>query len=744
MLLLDASRPRNRKQSEEVFYFYPPLDDPTSADSEDGDRSSGADDNVGISRPRFPSSVDSSSPRSRDSSLDGSERPLMIHLSGDYGHTESDAVSRSYENPLMMFSPSSSKRNYTSLPSPVAPKKRSKSASYSTSMNSMDTEADIVSKSDTGGANPQPKRRKSTSGSSSSGGSYGASGRSSEGQSCANCQVTKTPLWRRQPDGRFLCNACGLYLAKHNCMRPMSMHGALDSVRRKHPLASKRSPRQVESTTPKESPRSYNNNNNNNNSKDSPRCSSSKTARLLAHPSSTFMDFLIANAARVHNNNDNDRRRHEGEGGDIVMESGVIADHHHENSRLASLSVSSNLSPRTVPATNTVSHLGGGTTSPSREQHLISSLSHVHQQQQDLGTGGYADHRGGNSFNNNSYKNYHLQPQPQPLASTSSSNIASGHHVLQQREFNGTALVGGHGDHSGNDHNSFSPKSKSKRTKTYKSVHIQPQPPSALTSIGQEVHHHAAQPQERSVPVVVDRTTAAGAGVSSTPPQSTDSCPASFASTPPPALLKPHAIKPSGPRDGGKPTTPRTTPTTTTKQSSAPATAKHNTSGPPTSSSSSSASSSSPPPHLVERLQHLATRVAAALPHDNTTTTTTSVTGVGLVAPPPQQPPPAAGSSSSLSSSTTQATTALYSAAAQAQAWFNNNNKQVPCGKNTNTPYSLPSISFGLSVPSPTTQQQQQQQQQQQPKALPTTSPYNQDLNTWSMNTPPRWSMHVA
>ena len=40
---------------------------------------------------------------------------------------------------------------------------------------------------------------------------------------CFNCKTFKTPLWRRDPDGNTLCNACGLFQKLHGTMRPLSM-----------------------------------------------------------------------------------------------------------------------------------------------------------------------------------------------------------------------------------------------------------------------------------------------------------------------------------------------------------------------------------------------------------------------------------------------------------------------------------------------------------------------------------------
>ncbi|KAK9470787.1 uncharacterized protein V1510DRAFT_449398 [Dipodascopsis tothii] len=45
----------------------------------------------------------------------------------------------------------------------------------------------------------------------------------SVGQVCSNCGTTRTPLWRRAPDGSTICNACGLYLKARNTSRPVNL-----------------------------------------------------------------------------------------------------------------------------------------------------------------------------------------------------------------------------------------------------------------------------------------------------------------------------------------------------------------------------------------------------------------------------------------------------------------------------------------------------------------------------------------
>lgn len=40
---------------------------------------------------------------------------------------------------------------------------------------------------------------------------------------CTNCHTRTTPLWRRNPEGEPLCNACGLFLKLHGTVRPLSL-----------------------------------------------------------------------------------------------------------------------------------------------------------------------------------------------------------------------------------------------------------------------------------------------------------------------------------------------------------------------------------------------------------------------------------------------------------------------------------------------------------------------------------------
>lgn len=54
-------------------------------------------------------------------------------------------------------------------------------------------------------------------------GAANSSGDGSAPTTCTNCFTQTTPLWRRNPDGQPLCNACGLFLKLHGVVRPLSL-----------------------------------------------------------------------------------------------------------------------------------------------------------------------------------------------------------------------------------------------------------------------------------------------------------------------------------------------------------------------------------------------------------------------------------------------------------------------------------------------------------------------------------------
>ncbi len=69
-------------------------------------------------------------------------------------------------------------------------------------------------------SSPPPNSKQ---GSSSSSNLQGAGGDGTSPTTCTNCFTQTTPLWRRNPEGQPLCNACGLFLKLHGVVRPLSL-----------------------------------------------------------------------------------------------------------------------------------------------------------------------------------------------------------------------------------------------------------------------------------------------------------------------------------------------------------------------------------------------------------------------------------------------------------------------------------------------------------------------------------------
>ncbi|KAI7886807.1 hypothetical protein K492DRAFT_176031 [Lichtheimia hyalospora FSU 10163] len=55
---------------------------------------------------------------------------------------------------------------------------------------------------------------------------------------CYNCGTTTTPLWRRDEDGRTICNACGLYYKLHHTNRPITMKNTVIKRRKRFSMKS--------------------------------------------------------------------------------------------------------------------------------------------------------------------------------------------------------------------------------------------------------------------------------------------------------------------------------------------------------------------------------------------------------------------------------------------------------------------------------------------------------------------------
>ncbi|KAG9319323.1 hypothetical protein KVV02_001463 [Mortierella alpina] len=113
----------------------------------------------------------------------------------------------------------------TSSGSTVVPGKRPRAHARQSAESKADTNAGKSSGEDGTDAMAGTGAQNGSSSESSAGGSSadGASSVPLIPTKCTNCDTQTTPLWRRNPEGLPLCNACGLFLKLHGVVRPLSL-----------------------------------------------------------------------------------------------------------------------------------------------------------------------------------------------------------------------------------------------------------------------------------------------------------------------------------------------------------------------------------------------------------------------------------------------------------------------------------------------------------------------------------------
>ncbi|KZV75850.1 hypothetical protein PENSPDRAFT_623952 [Peniophora sp. CONT] len=77
---------------------------------------------------------------------------------------------------------------------------------------------------------------------------------------CYNCHTTATPLWRKDEEGKTVCNACGLYYKLHGSARPISMKSDVIRKRSRHDARRGSGPGETPSASPGASRRASPNN----------------------------------------------------------------------------------------------------------------------------------------------------------------------------------------------------------------------------------------------------------------------------------------------------------------------------------------------------------------------------------------------------------------------------------------------------------------------------------------------------
>ncbi|KAF5659737.1 nitrogen regulatory area [Fusarium heterosporum] len=232
-----VTSPTMQMQQDNMFSF--------GADSDDEDNNAFADRNVSMQKD-MSSSLDESGSMGWDASLPGQFSTQAARFPGgptrkqvtiggsttdfveNNGDWESNGLERSQSQ---SFRAGNMRRHH-----PKLPRNASTPVHFAGQQNGFDQLAQSMQSSPAGDANggmsgfssvapsrpssPPLSKQGSTTNLQAAGGN-GQDGNAPT--TCTNCFTQTTPLWRRNPEGQPLCNACGLFLKLHGVVRPLSL-----------------------------------------------------------------------------------------------------------------------------------------------------------------------------------------------------------------------------------------------------------------------------------------------------------------------------------------------------------------------------------------------------------------------------------------------------------------------------------------------------------------------------------------
>ncbi|KAF4434995.1 nitrogen regulatory protein areA [Fusarium austroafricanum] len=232
-----VTSPTMQMQQDNMFSF--------GADSEDEDNNAFADRNVSMQKD-MSASLDESGSMGWDASLPGQFSTQAARFPGgptrkqvviggattdfvdNNGDWESNGLERSQSQSFRGGNP---RRQH-----PKLPRNASTPVHFGGQQNGFEQLAQSMQSSPAGDANgtmsgfssvaPSRPSSPSMSKQGSTTNLQAAAGNGSDGNApttCTNCFTQTTPLWRRNPEGQPLCNACGLFLKLHGVVRPLSL-----------------------------------------------------------------------------------------------------------------------------------------------------------------------------------------------------------------------------------------------------------------------------------------------------------------------------------------------------------------------------------------------------------------------------------------------------------------------------------------------------------------------------------------